>query len=361
MVDFERIKSTIENAKNIIIVINKKADKDTISAGLSVFFALKNKNVFIPKEKNPTELFNFLSEDASKKIIISLKNEISEISYEKNNGGIDLFLIPKNIEEVNPENFSCKLISEEKSFLSSPPIFDLIIVFGIQSFNYLESCFKENIDSIYNCTIINIDNNPQNEQYGEINLVKENSSISENTSTLLKNVQEKISNKSAGFLLMGILSNLKEKKTNQTIPIIKWLISEGGNLYFKNNKSELKRKLILLENTIKNLSYLEKENLYISSLSENDFKNSNTSSADLSFIIDKMKNYFSIPSFMLLWEGRSSLPSIKVVFYSSKENIVNKIKNSYQGSYKGQGGIFITKKKDLPSAKKELISIFNYG
>jgi nanoRNase/pAp phosphatase (c-di-AMP/oligoRNAs hydrolase) len=364
MEDFDKAKSSIENAKNIVIIGNKNADKDVSAATLAIFFALKNKkNIYIPKEKNSSKTIDVLSENnEKKKIVISLKNEISEIFYEKNNGGIDLFLIPKDIEELNPENFSFKITSEEeKESLSSPVFFDLIITINIKSFSELEEYFSENVDSIYNCTVINIDNNYENENYGEINIVGNNVSLSEKVALMLKHIQNEINEKTAGFLLWGITSSFDKKRSSQTMSIIKWLISQGGDLYFNYTKPDTKRKLILLEKTIENLNYLEKENVYISTLSEEDISSTESSSADLGFVIDKMKNYFSIPSFMLLWEGRSSPVSVKGVFYSQNEKIIKKIKDSYQGSYKGQGGIFITEKKEIQSAKKELISLLNYG
>ncbi|MDD3292641.1 MAG: hypothetical protein PHI45_02035 [Candidatus Pacebacteria bacterium] len=357
---FERIKNSIENAKNIVIVANNNADKDIMAATLAMFFALKNKyNVFLPEEKNPEKLIEFLNEDVGKKkIVISLKNDISEISYQKSDNGIDLHLIPKNIEDLSPENFSCKLISEEKpESFSSLPIFDLIIAFNIKSFNELENYFQENTDSVYNCTVMNIDNNDQNENYGEINIIEKDSSVSEQIAILIKNIYGKINDKAAGFLLWGIISNLNNKKTFQTLKIIKWLIGQGGNLYFNHTKPETKRKLSLLGKTIENLKFIETDNFYLSSLSEKDLKTNDSTSADISFVIEKIKNYFSIPSFMLLWEGRSSPVSIKGVFYSKKEDLINKIKNTYSGSYKGEGGIFLTKNQDLFSAEKEITSL----
>ena len=364
MEDFDKVKSSIENAKNIVIIGNKDADKDVSAAALAIFFALKNKkNIYIPKEKNSSKITDILNENnGKKKIIISLKNEISEIFYEKNNGGIDLYLIPKDIEEIDPENFSFKITSEEeKESLSSPVFFDLIITLNIKSFAELEEYFSENVDSIYNCTVINIDNDLENENYGEINIIEDNVSLSENVALMLKSIQGEVSEKTAGFLLWGIVSSFEEKQTSKTLGIIKWLIQKGGNLYSNHTKPELKRKLSLLEKTIENLNFLEKENAYISYLSEDDIKSVNSSSADFGFVVDKMKNYFSIPSFVLLWEGRSSPISIKGVFYSEKEELINRIKASYKGSYRGQGGIFLTQNKDLLSAKKDIISLLNYG
>jgi len=71
-----------------------------------------------------------------------------------------------------------------------------------------------------------------------------------------------------------------------------------------------------------------------------------------------MKDILLLPSFVLLWESISSPLNIKGVFYSDQKEIIDKIKNAYQGNYKNQGGIFLAQKQDLDSAKKEFIALF---
>ena len=360
MDDFSETKNIIDGAKNIVIVVDENADQDAFGAALGLFFALKDKkSVFVPRDKNPKEVAGLLSENSErKKFVISFKNEVSEIFYEKKSDGVDLYLTPKNIEDANPENFFCKIVSDnEKNFLSSPSFFDLVIAFNINSFKKLEGLFEDNIDSIYQCTVINISNNEGNENYGEANLVEKGISLSEKTALLLEALQGDISEKAAGFLLWGITSSLDNLKTGQTLPIIKKLVQKGGNFYFNHTENGTKRKLSLLEKTVKNLNFLEKENLYISLLSEDDLRSTGSNSSDLGFIVEKMKNLFFLPSFVLLWEGKSSPLTVKGVFYSDQEEIIRKIKSAYRGDYKNQGGIFLTKKEDLASAKKEIITL----
>ncbi|MDD3170491.1 MAG: hypothetical protein WC410_00700 [Candidatus Paceibacterota bacterium] len=360
MDDFSKTRNIIDNAKNIVIVADKNSDQDAAGAALALFFALKDKkNVFVPRDKNPKEVAGLLTESFErKKFVISFKNDVSEIFYEKKNDGVDLYLTPKNIEDATPESFSCKIVSEEEeNSLSSPSFFDLVISFNTASFKELEESFSENIDSIYRCAVINISNDPKNENYGEVNLTEEGVSLSEKTALLLEAMQENINEKTAGFLLWGLTSSLDKLKTSQTLPVVKRLVQRGGEFYFSRTGPDTKRKLILLEKTVKNLNFLEKENLYISSLSEEDLKSNDSTSSDLGFVVEKMKNLFFLPSFMLLWEGKSSPLTVKGVFYSDKEEVVAKIKNTYRGSYKSQGGIFLTQKEDLTAAKKEIITL----
>jgi nanoRNase/pAp phosphatase (c-di-AMP/oligoRNAs hydrolase) len=360
MDDFSQTKNIIDGAKNIVIVVDENADQDAFGAALGLFFALKDKkNIFVPRDKNPKEVVGFLNEGSErKKFVISFKNEVSEIFYEKKNEGVDLYLTPKNIEDASPENFFCKIVSDSgKNYLSSPSFFDLVIAFNVDSFKKLEESFEDNIDSIYQCAVINIGNRPKNENYGEANLIEEGVSLSEKTALLLETVQGDVSEKAAGFLLWGITSSLDSLKTDQTLAIIKKLVQKGGNFYFSHTESGVKRKLALLEKTVKNLNFLEKENLYISLLSEDDLRSVGSTSSDLGFVVEKMKNLFFLPSFVLLWEGKSSPLTVKGVFYSDREEVVQKIKNAYRGDYKNQGGIFLTRKEDLTSAKKEIITL----
>ena len=362
MDDFSKVKTIIDNSKSIIIVGSKEdSNQDALGAILGTLLGLKNKkNIFVPKDKNSEKIVNFLKETSErKKFVISFSNDVSEVFYEKKDNGLDLYLVPKNIEDADPKNFSCKIVSDkEQTFLSSPSAFDAVIAFNINSFQDLENYFEEDIDSIYQCAVINIGNKPENESYGEVNFIDEKSSLSEKAALLLEATCFEINKKAASFLLWGIVSSLNSFKTPRTLGIIKKLVQKGGRFYSSHSGEETKRKFTLLEKTIKNLCFSPQNNLYFSFLSANDIKSNGSSSSDLSFVVKKMKDILLLPSFVLLWESNSSPLNIKGVFYSDQKEIIDKIKNAYQGNYKNQGGIFLAQKQDLDSAKKEFIALF---
>jgi len=107
---------------------------------------------------------------------------------------------PKILKTLIPKNFSCKIVSDkEQTFLSSPSAFDAVIAFNINSFQDLENYFEEDIDSIYQCAVINIGNRPENESYGEVNFIDEKSSLSEKAVLLLEATCFEINEKQLAF------------------------------------------------------------------------------------------------------------------------------------------------------------------
>jgi len=267
MDDFSKAKDIIDNSKNVVIVSNKEDfGQDALGAATGTFFALKNKkSVFAPRDKNPEELVGFLKETAErKKFVVSFSNEVSEVFYEKRGNGLDLYLVPKNINDVDLKNFSCKIVSDkEQDPLSSPPVFDTVIAFNINSFQELENYFEEDIGSIYQCAVINISNKPGNENYGEVNLIDEKSSLSEKVVLLLETAQAEINEKAASFLLWGIASSLKSFKTPQALGIIKKLVQEGGHFYSNRPGEESRRKIALFEKPLKTFAFGKTQPLFL--------------------------------------------------------------------------------------------------
>jgi nanoRNase/pAp phosphatase (c-di-AMP/oligoRNAs hydrolase) len=348
------IKNSIESGKNIGILTKIDASDDAIGATLALFFALRkiNKKTFFPLDEVPDKIYEILKEKEQKKFHISFKEDISEVYYEKNNKGIDLYLTPKS-DDINNESYSCKVISGTESLLSDSP-YDILITVGIQEFQEVEEMCSNNLDQLYGCTVINIDTDLNNQNYGEINLVEDSQSLSQAISCLIKSFgQEYMNAESANFLLYGLTTSPKNVYNKKNIPTVKWLFKKGGNL---NLISRNEPKIKILEFTLNNLIFSEDENIYVSTLSEKNMLDSNATSKDISYTIEKIKNFFKIPSFLLLWESRTSPLSIKGIFYSENKSDISKITNNFKGVSKNNGAMFLTEESSISLAKDKVLS-----
>lgn len=356
MEEILRLKNSIENARNIGILTKINANDDAIGATLALFFALKstNKKVFFPVEKIPGKIVDLLKNKEQKKFHISFKEDVSEIYYEKKDNGIDLYLTPKN-GEADDESFSYKIITGTEYLLSGASSdYDVLLTVGIEEFQEVETLCANNLDQLYACTVINIDNDLNNQNYGEINLVEDEQSLSQKISCLLKALGQEYMNKDvANFLLYGLTSSQKNIKNKKNIPTIKWLFKHGGDLNLIDSGSPQTK---LLEIALKNINYIEEENIYTSSLSENNLLENGATSKDLAFVVEKIKNFFKIPSFLLLWESRTSPLSVKGIFYSDRKVLVEKIINSFKGVSKGNGTLFLTEQISINLAKDKVLS-----
>jgi len=346
------IKETLNGVENIGILTKKNANNDVIGASLALFFALRGsgKKACFPAKKVPKEITEFAKRKNGKQFQVTFSEEISEVYYEKKGKGLVLYLTPKD-KTINDDNFSCRVISGE-SFFSSE--YDILFTIGIDDFKEVEDLCDP--DQLFNCTIINIDNNLNNQNYGEVNIIKENQSISQAVACLLKEIDEYTNKEADSFLLYGLSFSNKKTDNERKISTIKWLLKNGGDFSLFSGDPQKNK---LLEVILKNLSYTN--DTYISSVSESDFEKSRTTSKDLGFITEKLKNFLNVPSFFILWESRTSPLSIKGLFYTNKKYIVNKMNNGFKGIYKEKGGIFLTEEIKINVAKEKILSYLNYG
>jgi len=354
MEEILKIKNSIESGKNIGILTKINASDDAIGATLALFFALRktNKKIFFPLDEVPDKIYDILKEKEQKKFHISFKEDVSEVYYEKNNKGIELYLTPKD-GDINNESYSCKIISGTESLLSDSP-YDILITVGIQEFQEVEQLCSNNLDQLYGCTVINIDNDLSNQNYGEINLVEDGQSLSQEISCLIKALgQEYMNSESASLLLYGLTISPKNVYNKKNIPTVKWLFKKGGDL---NLITKTKPKIKILELVLGSLTLSEAENVYVSVISEKDMINNNATSRDFPFVIEKIKNFFKIPSFLLLWESHTSPLSVKGIFYSENKSDVLKITNNFKGVSKNNGAMFLTEESSISIAKDKVLS-----
>ncbi|PIR02312.1 MAG: hypothetical protein CO144_01885 [Candidatus Nealsonbacteria bacterium CG_4_9_14_3_um_filter_35_11] len=368
MPEFIKIKNIIDEAINITILTKINADEDATAAALALYFSLKNlnKNVNLPAVKKlPPPLFFLLKQLQQKTFLISLKKDVSEIYYKKIQSGINLYLKPKT-EQINLEDFSFKniLAREFNNFGEASPFprIDTLITLGLQNFQEVEKFLNGALSQPYPAKILNVDNNFLNQRFGEINLIKPYSSLSQAIAYLLKNLDEKLINKiTADCLLAGMVSSAgnfqKPKITQEILPTINWLIKKGGNLQLMHEgKGErpLARAKIL-DRVLKKLSFLKEQSLYFSSLTEKDFRETESCSKDLSFIVEKVKFFLKIPSFLLLWESYSSKLTVKGIFYSKERKLLKKIKENFEGTSRGDGTLFLVRESNILTAQKEVL------
>ena len=347
-------KKLVERSQNILIVPTHETSGDSLSSALALLFTLrkmgKNANILI---KEIPESFRFLSnlESAnSRDFVISIngsEKEIGEMRYEKNENGLKIYLA-LNKGEVSEKDISFS------TFNQNP---DLLIALGIRSSADL---------SFYQAPILNIDNQPSNEDFGEINLIETTASLAELSMDLIKTIDHELINSSiATCLLTGIIcssQNFRNPKTRpRTFEASAYLIDKGADhqkiiqhLYKQKSVAQIK----ILGKVLEKLNFNEEKRLYYSTLTEQDFKDCEASPKDLAFTVEELKfNFRYLPNLLILWENRSSSIIVRGIFYSTRPGFVEKILENYQGVSKGEGVLFLIKDSDLTLAKEKILKI----
>lgn len=363
----------IENSQNIILLPSAEAQGDSFGAAIALFFTLKKlgKNVNLLPDVIP-EKFQFLTSNKEplKDFIISIdisENEIAKLRYEKNERSLKIYLTPKNsplqsshISFLNKETDD--IIKNGQQAVKEP---DLAIIIGAYSLECLGDYFRKNADLLSQISILNIDNQPFNENFGDINIIDITSALSEIIFSLLKIIDNPIDQKTASALLTGIIwasQNFRNPKTKpKTFKAAVSLIESGADhqniihhLYRQKEISQIK----LLGRILERLSLNEEKQACLVSLTKNDFTECRATSKDLSFSIEELKlNFRYLPNLLVLWESHASPIVIKGLFNSPNQSLVRKILENFEGVSRGSSSLFIVRESSLRAAQEKILAL----
>ncbi|PKM91598.1 hypothetical protein CVU82_00070 [Candidatus Falkowbacteria bacterium HGW-Falkowbacteria-1] len=316
----------LEKSKNILITFPIDWNGDAISGSLALYLYLKKigKNVEIGAEKMkknnnfkiPTESFRFLpsfseiknSLENLMKFIVSIdltNTKVNQIKYTIEENSLNFIISPKNGFFTNDD-----IKSNMGGFK-----YDLIITVNCHDLESLGRIYDNNIDFFYKTNIINIDHSPENEEFGQLNIINLNAvSVTEIIYNLLsENKSNLIDEKMATCLLTGIIFKTKSFKTANLTPqalnTSSKLIELGAkreeivsHLYRSRSLNTLK----LWGRVLNNLKSAENNSIIWATLFKNDFKETEAEEENLQDIIDEL--IISIPSAKII-----------IIFYSLSE------------------------------------------
>ena len=366
MENFKKAKKIIERAHSVSILLNPNFSQDSFPAALALLFSLKKlgKNV---------NLLNTPGEDYLKKyrplikdenfhlprgdFLISVKEregKIKEISYQQSEEGISLFLKVDD-GEIKKEDISLTSL-REGGILATLGIADLEEVDALLGNKKIEA-------------IVNIDNKPENQIYGEANLIETTTpSISEIVFDLLSCFDEKaLPKETINSLLWGIIQSTKNFQNlhhdSQILQKASFLMEKGGevnkiisSLYSVNKEKSLR----LLGKILSKLKLSPSLNgdLGWAILSEGDFQETNSSSIDLKLTLEKLSSgIFPFQSFFCLWESKNSPVITRGIFYSPQKNLLKKIMENFEGKQRGEGILFSSGEPNPEKVKEEILKI----
>ncbi len=317
----QQVINQVERAKNILVTFPIDWNGDALAGALAcgLFLRKLGKNVELAAEKLPeakSGAFNFLPqigeikgqlENLAKFIVsIDISNaKVDQIKYTINDNKLNFIISPK-------EGWFDK---DEVKASSSGYRHDLIIVLGASDLESLGRIYDNNVDFFYKTSVINIDHNAANEEYGQINLIELNSvSVTEVLFNLFKEYRpELIDNDIATCLLTGIIYKTKSFKTPnltpQALAVTSELITLGARREEIVNHLYRSRPLNVLRlwgRVLNNLESNDTGQLIWSKLYQDDFSSCGASESDINEVMDELA---------------SNTPQAQaiVLFYSLKE------------------------------------------
>ena len=206
-----QIQSALATAQSIFIALPQKPSFDQVAAGLGLYLSLAkaNKNVNIG---SPTEMIveysSLVGVDKIKdtfqggkdSLVVSfdyIEDAIEKVSYNIEEGKFNLVIKPK---AGHPP-----LDSKKVNYSYTGGKVDLIFTIGVTSLGSLGKIYQGNQKFFDESQIFNLDNNPQNQRYGQINLVEPRAaSISQQVAFLIAQLRLPTNGDIGTNLILGI-------------------------------------------------------------------------------------------------------------------------------------------------------------
>ncbi len=366
LTEIQQIDSLIKKSHHILITFKKDFSLDAVSSALALYLVLQKLNKlvdvvcddfvlpqnlsFLPSaEKIQTKLSNL------QKFIINLdvsQTQIDELSYNVEGKNLKIFITPKNgafkPTDVTPENSSYK--------------YDLIVTLDTPDLDSLGKVYRQATDFFYNTDIVNIDHQPENEHFGQINFTNLNAvSTTEILFNLIKTINPDLLDKNiATCLLTGLIGETRSFKTVNVTPttldIASQLITAEADREVIIKSLYRSRSLATLKLWGRVLARLKNESgnkLVWSLLTEHDFIEANAEAKDLPEVIDELISF---------------LPGVEVVALiyqdQNQSNVLLRAVKNYNALYLSQRfspagtkdlARFQLTGKTLQEAEKEII------
>ncbi len=205
----EEAKKALDSAKSVFVLLPQNPSLDATAAGLALFLSIREakKNVTIGSPSQMQVEYSRLvgidkisDKIGNRNLIISFdykEDSIEKVSYNVEGEKFNLVIQPRPGYpplDQNSVNFSYEGIDVE-----------LMIIVGSQKLENLGEMYEKNRQAFSNATVINIDRNAANSNYGQVNIVDPKAgSISEMIFHLMKNVNLPVNVDIANNLLKGI-------------------------------------------------------------------------------------------------------------------------------------------------------------
>lgn len=220
----QKIRDILSKNDNIAIAVGKNPSIDEMAASLSLYLILKeaNKKVVIGSPTQPiVELSNLVGIDKvqsrldnqSGDLVVSfpyVEGEIEKVSYTLENGFLNII--------VKASDQGLAFDEKDVKYSKGGEAFGVLFVIGTPNLSDLGDLISH--DKLGETKIINIDNNPQNQGYGDIVAVSANfSSLSEQVADIILSLGFRIDKDAAQNLLNGIMYSTQNFQSPSTSPL----------------------------------------------------------------------------------------------------------------------------------------------
>lgn len=297
----QQLFNILQQSKSPLITFKKDSSGDVIASSLALNKIFKklglNSEIVSPNFELPDN-FRFLPDAMNikqnllspKKMTIILDHpsiKSHNLKYQETSEQLHIHISPQS-SEFSKEHIKIS----ENNFTH-----DLIIALNTPDLNSLDFVYEQNADFFYEIPIVNIDYSPENEHYGQINIINITAtSVSEIIYDFIQEFgTDLIDEQIATNLLAGMIEKTKSFKlptiTPKSLNIASQLMAAGAerdniikNLYQTRSVNTLR----LWGKTLLKLQTNSRQSLAWAEISDQDFNETQTNEKDLYGVIDEL-------------------------------------------------------------------------
>lgn len=204
---FVELQNFLAPAQNILVAMPNEPNFDQVAAALATFLSLQKagKQVFVVSSGEMIVEFSHLvgvdkitDKLAGQDLVLTLDvpiENIEKVSSVEEKGKLSLVL------QAKPG--SPAITKEKVLFSSASATADLILNFGVGKLQDLGKIYEENRSLFSQKPIVNIDNQPQNVAYGQVNIIG-NTSLCQTTTLMIQSLNLPIDPDISSNLLLGM-------------------------------------------------------------------------------------------------------------------------------------------------------------
>ena len=341
----QQFQELLKKTTSPLILIPQFPSRDTLASAFALHWFLEKmrkhpilagENIAKDKEGlaflNPPE--NLLSSiTGAREFVLSFnteRNPITNVRTETVDQELRIYLTPEK-GAIDPRDFS---------FIPAKFKFDLALVIGSSDKEHLGKIYEDNPDIFYEIPIINIDNDSDNELFGQINLVDMTAS---STSEILAEALDKtdpllLDNRIAESLLTGIVSATesfqKKNTTPKALQIASRLMDTGADhekIVRSLYKTQPLHLLKLWGRVMAQVKWDEDLKLIWAAVSLQDLIQSRATSDDLPQVLEKIRNNYSSAALYLILYPHTAT-EVKAIMKAATSESLNLLAGRLTGS-----------------------------
>lgn len=367
--EVEQLKNLLQSSKHILLVLNSTQNTDSICGAVAwkKFLEKQNKQVdiiadnfilpkslkFIVGTQDIQAQISHLQKFILKVDVTNVK--IDTLSYDIKDNWLSIYLTPK--QGVITKN--------ELRTAQSGLKYDLIITINAQDLESLGKTFLSNTDLFYKVPVINFDNHPGNEHFGQVNFVEMTAtSVSETIfKTMTQLFAPHIDANIATALLAGMISQTQSFKTTNVTPHTLNTASQLMNLGADREKIV---KHLFRTKTISSLkiwgealTHMESDpnlGLVWTTITREDFARAGATEEELKELIDELVNNSpEAKLILLLYENTRGENKVHGFLHADKQRDAKMLLQSFQAEGNKKTASFAVTNKTIKEVELEVV------